>query len=388
MLYGVYLPPENSVYGDKADLFYEHLVSKMYEYDDIDLVVFMGDFNSRIGARADYIEGLDDVPPRTNIDGEVNDHGKSLLQFMLQTKTCVLNGRIDPLSDNFTSISHRGRSVVDYIIVPHEHLYMVKSFRVSTVLDLMNEYGVMYDANSKLSDHSILCAKIIVAEEEILPESSTQHSTCQSIHKLCCDRSRVEHKSNISPYSQPPRRFRKAAIPDTFLTSDEILIKYNEVITDLLKEKIEQEEMDKIYDKIVNMYYQEMSNFLKEIRKSPSSGKKARFTKRPYWSEELSLLWKTYHEAEKYYLSLQNGHVELSLARTKFIEAQNEFNKTLKKCKRSHQRKQVYDIEEANVNDPIEFWNSIARLGPRKASGIPWEIIDENGSLVTSKTMC
>ena len=35
---------------------------------------------------------------------------------------CVLNGRITPEFDNFTSISTKGNAVVDYMWVPHDIL--------------------------------------------------------------------------------------------------------------------------------------------------------------------------------------------------------------------------------------------------------------------------
>ena len=45
----------------------------------------------------DYIDILDDIPIRTVLDETQNDHGICFANFLLQTKMCVLNGRLDPL---------------------------------------------------------------------------------------------------------------------------------------------------------------------------------------------------------------------------------------------------------------------------------------------------
>ena len=49
--------------------------------------------------------------------------------------------------------------------------------------------------------------------------------------------------------------------------------------------------------------------------------------------------------------------------------------------KRSFQRQAVYDLEKANTNDPTKFWKQIAELGPRKKHKIPWEILNDDGSI-------
>ena len=40
------------------------------------------------------------------------------IEFLNDAKLCCLNGRICNDNDNFTSVSRKGRSVVDYICIP------------------------------------------------------------------------------------------------------------------------------------------------------------------------------------------------------------------------------------------------------------------------------
>ena len=47
----------------------------MYEYCEDETIALCGDYNARVGGRPDFIDGVDEVPPRVNIDTFVNDHG-------------------------------------------------------------------------------------------------------------------------------------------------------------------------------------------------------------------------------------------------------------------------------------------------------------------------
>ncbi len=113
-----YLPPENSPWGRDATGFYSHVLSRIYDNIDCDAVCIMGDLNARVGDKADFIEGIDDITPRRVLDNVSNKHGDALLEFLLSSKMCLLNGRVTPEYDNYTSISTKGSAVVDYCAVP------------------------------------------------------------------------------------------------------------------------------------------------------------------------------------------------------------------------------------------------------------------------------
>ena len=68
-----------------------------------------------------------------------------------------------------------------------------------------------------------------------------------------------------------------------------------------------------------------------------------------------------------------------------FHEKQKQFDKLLKRKKRSFQRSQVYNLERANTEDPVVFWNHITSLGPKSKQSIPWEVYDDDGSTLTSR---
>lgn len=130
MLFTCYLPPETSVWGKDASFFFNHVMSQIYLCSEVEAILVCGDFNSRIGAFDDYLKEVDAMPPRAFLDGSVNKHGESMIEFLKESKLCIVNGRICPLSDNFTSVSIKGEAVVDYILVPYDCLQICDSFEV------------------------------------------------------------------------------------------------------------------------------------------------------------------------------------------------------------------------------------------------------------------
>ena len=83
-------------------------------YSECDSFVWCGDLNARIGDSLGYIPDVDsDIPARAILDKQTNQHGRAFVEFLTDAKMCVLNGRCNNNADDFTSISVRGRSVVD-----------------------------------------------------------------------------------------------------------------------------------------------------------------------------------------------------------------------------------------------------------------------------------
>ena len=67
----------------------------------------------------------------------------------------MLNGRGE--QNDFTCISHKGKSVVDYIITPYENISLYKNFTVMPISNIINDFNIpiLPNMQSKL-DHSIL----------------------------------------------------------------------------------------------------------------------------------------------------------------------------------------------------------------------------------------
>ena len=286
------------------------MVSKMYECCEDDIILIMGDLNGRIGEKNDYILGVDDIPPRTSIDTGLNDHGRALLNFLIQSKMCVLNGRLCPLDDTFTSISHRGRAVVDYMITQHDQLKYFSNFTVRPVNDVVVDLNLVEGSFTRISDHSILQVQLDTSHihdtDEIsqLDTSSAQHTP----HVSNVERSEMGKK-----YNKPPTKYKKGVLPEEFMTGNDVLSKCSDLIDAIIESRGIQEEVDIVYDQFVKVYHEEISNFLKVAKVATKSRKSLRHVKKPYWNEHLSVLWQSFHEAELKYLktNVKDGIPEL-----------------------------------------------------------------------------
>ncbi len=126
-----YLPPEGSTRNIDVNDFYETLLSQIYMYQNEEVFLVCGDFNSRNSDTPNFIEGVDDVPERETVDFTQNIYGDRMIDFLLSSNCCVLNGRKDVCSNNdYTSISVKGLPVVDYCLVPNEALPYFSDFKV------------------------------------------------------------------------------------------------------------------------------------------------------------------------------------------------------------------------------------------------------------------
>ena len=124
-----------------TDFFYL-LQSDIYEYETQGKVLLCGDWNARTGARADYISidrntnfidddcYLPDLPlSRDSVDSVCNSHGLKLLTLCKSTSMRIANGRLFD-SNDYTFTCHNGSSIIDYLIVNFNDLYILSAFNV------------------------------------------------------------------------------------------------------------------------------------------------------------------------------------------------------------------------------------------------------------------
>ena len=62
------------------------------------------------------------------IDFTENQDGHCLIDFTIEAKFCINNERISPQNNSYTSVSGKGKSVVDYILISHDALSTCKHF--------------------------------------------------------------------------------------------------------------------------------------------------------------------------------------------------------------------------------------------------------------------
>ncbi|CAC5388251.1 unnamed protein product [Mytilus coruscus] len=122
----IYLPPEFSARSVNAHNFFDVLMEQIYSIPKGNSFYLCGDFNSRLGNYTDFIQGIDQLSERNITDFTANGYGEIFSEFLSTVNCCVLNGRY-PIHDDFTYVSTKGSSVVDYCVVPYESLCHYKS---------------------------------------------------------------------------------------------------------------------------------------------------------------------------------------------------------------------------------------------------------------------
>ena len=365
-----YLPPENSVWGRDATAFMSHLLSIVYTVSDCDAVYCVGDVNSRVGNKVDFVEHVDDLSKRHITDHVTNSHGETFIDFLLESKLCILNGRVCPENDDYTCVKTIGSSVVDYVCTFHDNINNCVYFKVHLVRKLFDNLGIY---EPKIPDHSIL-------EFDFIPHFINQLHN----HDNPTETNNVESESNTTITQDPKidRYFTRHKIrnmPVNFLQSDVARQALIECIQNIENAHAVQNEIDDMYKNVCNMYYNEMDVWFNVNHISNSGRKKFRNSSKPFWNEELTNMWKDLCYAENRYLSSpQHSRIRRHLLAT-FKTKQNNFDKHYSKAKRKFQRQKQINIERLNTENPREFWEELKKLGPRKSSKIPMQVYDESG---------
>ena len=127
------------------------------------MCLFMGDMNARCGHESDVVAVINgnDIRSRTVIDETKSIRGPIFMDFLKSVKYCLIDGWVTPDMDNFTCISHKGQSVVDYMFMPRENIQNIEKFAVLTVTELCSELDIYSDRGKP--DHSILCVGLSVS---------------------------------------------------------------------------------------------------------------------------------------------------------------------------------------------------------------------------------
>jgi hypothetical protein len=353
-----YLPPEDSPYGRDADGFFSHLLSYMFLYSHVEKTFVCGDFNARIGALKDYIDGIDDnILQRRVIDNVSNDHGNAFIDFMQEANMCVTNGRIQGEND-FTCISTRGHSVVDYIVVDFNTLKDCTKLDVLCMNDLLLVYNFQNYLSSKCKapDHSIITLSFEICNIVDFDRQSQNTNICSDT--VC----------NI-----PRKMYKFDNIPDTFLTSSDFVRAVDHVINDPNAQRLTQKSINDDYDYICKQIFLEMDKCLDSKNYMKHSKKNFKYPK-PFWDEELTNKWKIMRNSEKLFMRCQNNRQTKTLYRDIFKAKRKDFDVCLRAKERKYQNSVIQKLEQIETHNPKDFWNFIKNLGPKKNYVIPFSV--------------
>ncbi len=358
-----YLPPEYSSRQHNVQDFYDALLSQVYTYQQEGLFFLCGDFNGRIGERADSVEGADGVPERHVVDFKVNDYGECLLEFLLSSSCCVLNGR-NHLSNDFTSTG-QGSAVVDYCLVPHEYLAAMSDFQVLRAADLCQQSGCVgvVDVTRGVPDHSLL-------------KWSTDVGVFLGGHR----------DKSSDPVVSSFVKHNLSSIPEGFLSGEECISAFDGMLQELEATEHVQVSLDSAYSTFCDVIEREMDNHLqpKNIVIREGLSNKRRKIKKQWWTDELSLLWNDFCVAEKKW-STTMGPEKAGL-KAVMREKQRRLDTRVQRAKILFWKQQQDELLRMQSSNPKEFWKHVGRLGvaEERKRTIPMEVVIDNEGSISS----
>ena len=241
IIYSVYITPSNSTAGAPAYEMYTHLLTKSYEYNLADIFLIVGDLNSRIGSKEDFIEILDPtIPKRQVIDFKfVKKNAEPFLEFLNESVCCVLNGRFHTEDNNFTCIRN-GESVVDWFVTPITNFKWFKNFKVHTVHELIQTHNLanQIEKLSDVSDHSIITTEVLWSTFDLMQSKQTS-------------------PTHIPNQESNPKIKRK--MPSHFLESQMATISIQVLIEKQLEKIENQRQVDDFYKQFLTVYFDELT---------------------------------------------------------------------------------------------------------------------------------
>ena len=110
-----YVPPDSSSRGRNSEETLLKLEEQIHKFSTLGTMMMCGDFNARCGSLR---EENDALPARVELDEVKTHQGEILMNLVDSPGLCIVNGRVGKVG--FTCVSGRGRSVVDYCLLPGE----------------------------------------------------------------------------------------------------------------------------------------------------------------------------------------------------------------------------------------------------------------------------
>ena len=356
-LYNIYLPPENSPYGRNNTAFYTHLLSLVYLHSYVDCSFICGDNNSRISDRHDVISDIDIIPEREAVDTHLNKHGEAFLDFLIEARMAVTNGRV-PGRNAFTSCSVRGTAVVDYFAVPLENVAHCISCDVYPLNESIESAGLhsLISERCKASDHSPVKLTYRISSYTDFNSNDVSQNNNESTRK----------------------KYKYNTMSPEFLKSETWIAILDGLLNRLNNINPLQSQVDTCYEDMLTEIFSEMDEYIQYTNVNPNTRKRLK-TQKPFWNDDLTTAWKSMANAEKLLRKNQSTSLKNSL-RSDFLGKQRQFDKLLRQTERKYNRNKAIEIEEINTSNPTEFWKQINSLGPKRCNKIPMEVYDSENS--------
>jgi exonuclease III len=324
---GVYIWPEDSPVYNICDVdLFEIVQNDIYDFESKGALYLMGDWNSRVGVRDDFIrydrnidlfdsdDYIPDVPlSRASCDKTCNSFGLRLLDLCKSSGIRIVNGRVshDCGVGSYTFASRIGASVIDYILAKECDFVYINSFMVHD----FNEW----------SDH------------------------CPISMSLCCN-SKLDKHFNDSYCKYKWNDLLKNDFRSGLIGKLPI---FNHVT----------ENIDHSDRTCINNVVRRFTDILREVADplfkrciSTSNSKSAYFidtavNDKEWFDNECLQAKQRYVEAQRVFKRLKSDY-----SRNQFCSLKSEYKTLVKKKRQAFKAKQLLKIEKLKNSKPREFW--------------------------------
>ena len=254
----------------------------------------------------------------------------------------VVNGRIG--SGDFTCVSSKGSSVVDYCLVFKDDLELISDFKVVSMADFVDRFHAGREVE-RIPDHSALVWDVVI------------------------DNSAASYDCDDDTESSPGNNFRYV-IPEGYLGGKEKEVRSVEEA--LINYDGDQALMDSIYDQLVEV----MVGGLQKV-KCRSTGAASR--KQRWFTKDLMALRKSFHQSERVWLREKDSESR-KIKRKKYIVSRRAYANAVTSSKRRFLQSQRQALEDL-LGNPKKWWRKVKKLGisSKNPSGGLGKVYDKNG---------
>ena len=330
-----YIPPISSVCNEERWLRLSEQVSK---YACLGTVILCGDFNARCG-NMDEAEG---VACRVSEDQVINEQGRMMVDWTRSLGLCMVNGRVG--SGDFTCVSPKGSSVVDYCLLFKDDLEVISDFEVVSMTDFVDRFHAGRVVE-RIPDHSALVWEVVI------------------------DNSAASNVRDDDTENSTGDKFRYV-VPDGYLGGKEKEVR--SVEEELHNFDGDQALMDSIYVQLVEV----MFGGLQKIRCRSTYA--ARRNHR-WFTKDLMALRKTFHQSEHVWLRAKDSE-DRKNKRKKYIVSRRAYVNAVTGSKRRFLQSQRQALENL-LGNPKKWWREVKKLGisSKNPPGGFGRVYDENG---------
>ena len=263
----------------------------------------------------------------------------------------MLNGRFVPAEDDYTFVSSRGLSVVDYVLAPHCSVDCCHYFKVHCVSDMITKMHLFSTLSEgcKKPDHSILAFAFTP-------------SNFSELNQVCvCEQTNAVNMEAVTKKSETKKCYNFGNVKEGYMNNETWYKEIDAFIFRIENNIKSDSELNILYEEFCTVTQKELDKYVYFKRISNTGSRKFKYSK-PYWNSELTEKYKDMSSKELIYRKCKGPRSRKQALRQEFEISRQTFDKLLSKTERKYNREQVNDLENFCDNNPTKFWNKIKQL--------------------------